>query len=113
MRTIVWFRGKDLRFSDYAPRRDAAAAGAMGPDRYVETVNPNVCVYNRSGGLISQAGQASWTGFSAVNGDAVLLQVVLPKREFDEAGVIAEIERIQEQNYAARVPAQERKADLA
>jgi SRSO17 transposase len=30
-----------------------------------------------------------------------LLQVVLPKREFDEAGVIAEIERIQQQNYAA------------
>ena len=30
-----------------------------------------------------------------------LLQVVLPKREFDEAGVIAEIERIQKQNYAA------------
>lgn len=30
-----------------------------------------------------------------------LLQVVLPKREFDEEGVIAEIERIQQQNYAA------------
>ncbi len=30
-----------------------------------------------------------------------LLQVVLPKREFDEQGVIAEIERIQQQNYAA------------
>jgi len=30
-----------------------------------------------------------------------LLQVVLPKREFDEAGVVAEIERIQRQNYAA------------
>jgi SRSO17 transposase len=30
-----------------------------------------------------------------------LLQVVLPKREFDEVGVIAEIERIQQQNYAA------------
>jgi SRSO17 transposase len=30
-----------------------------------------------------------------------LLQVVLPKREFDEAGVVAEIERIQKQNYAA------------
>jgi SRSO17 transposase len=30
-----------------------------------------------------------------------LLQVVLPKREFDEEGVLAEIERIQRQNYAA------------
>lgn len=30
-----------------------------------------------------------------------LLQVVLPKRVFDEEGVIAEIERIQRQNYAA------------
>ncbi len=30
-----------------------------------------------------------------------LLQVVLPKREFDEADVIAEIERIQQANYAA------------
>lgn len=30
-----------------------------------------------------------------------LLQVVLPKREYDEASVIAEIERIQQQNYAA------------
>lgn len=30
-----------------------------------------------------------------------LLQVVLPKREFDEQGVLAEIERIQQQNYAA------------
>jgi hypothetical protein len=30
-----------------------------------------------------------------------LLQVVLPKREFDEVGVIAEIERFQKQNYAA------------
>lgn len=30
-----------------------------------------------------------------------LLQVVLPKREFDEAGVIAEIERIERQNRAA------------
>lgn len=29
-----------------------------------------------------------------------LLQVVLPKREFDEASIIAEIERIQRQNYA-------------
>jgi SRSO17 transposase len=30
-----------------------------------------------------------------------LLQVVLPKREFDEAAMIAEIERIQQTNYAA------------
>src|SRR5713101_8498214 len=30
-----------------------------------------------------------------------LRQVALPKREFDEAGIIAEIERIQKQNYAA------------
>ena len=31
MRTIVWFRGKDLRISDHAPLRDAAAAGEVIP----------------------------------------------------------------------------------
>lgn len=31
MRTIVWFRGKDLRVSDHAPLRDAAASGEVVP----------------------------------------------------------------------------------
>jgi deoxyribodipyrimidine photo-lyase len=31
MRTIVWFRGKDLRISDHAPLRDAVAAGEAIP----------------------------------------------------------------------------------
>ena len=31
MRTIVWFRGKDLRLSDHAPLRDAADAGEVIP----------------------------------------------------------------------------------
>jgi deoxyribodipyrimidine photo-lyase len=31
MRTIVWFRGKDLRIADHAPLRDAAAAGELIP----------------------------------------------------------------------------------
>jgi deoxyribodipyrimidine photo-lyase len=31
MRTIVWFRGKDLRISDHAPLRDALAAGEVIP----------------------------------------------------------------------------------
>jgi len=31
MRTIVWFRGKDLRVSDHAPLRDAAASGEVIP----------------------------------------------------------------------------------
>jgi deoxyribodipyrimidine photo-lyase len=30
-RTIVWFRGKDLRISDHAPLRDAVDAGAVIP----------------------------------------------------------------------------------
>jgi deoxyribodipyrimidine photolyase len=30
-RTIVWFRGKDLRISDHAPLRDALAAGDVIP----------------------------------------------------------------------------------
>ena len=30
-RTIVWFRGKDLRISDHAPLRDAAEAGEVIP----------------------------------------------------------------------------------
>ena len=30
-RTIVWFRGKDLRISDHAPLRDAVAAGEVIP----------------------------------------------------------------------------------
>ncbi len=37
-----------------------------------------------------------------------LLQVVLPKREFDEAAVIAEIERMQHANYAAYRPHRKR-----
>ena len=31
MRTIVWFRGKDLRVADHAPLRDAARAGEVIP----------------------------------------------------------------------------------
>ena len=31
MRTIVWFRGKDLRISDHAPLRDAAKRGEVIP----------------------------------------------------------------------------------
>ena len=31
MRTIVWFRGKDLRLDDHAPLRDAIAAGPVIP----------------------------------------------------------------------------------
>jgi deoxyribodipyrimidine photolyase len=31
MRTLVWFRGKDLRVADHAPLRDAAAAGEVVP----------------------------------------------------------------------------------
>jgi deoxyribodipyrimidine photo-lyase len=31
MRTIVWFRGKDLRLADHAPLRSAAAAGEVVP----------------------------------------------------------------------------------
>jgi deoxyribodipyrimidine photo-lyase len=31
MRTLVWFRGKDLRLADHAPLRDAAAAGEVVP----------------------------------------------------------------------------------
>ncbi len=31
MRTVVWFRGKDLRLSDHEPLRDAAGAGAVIP----------------------------------------------------------------------------------
>ena len=31
MRTIVWFRGKDLRVSDHAPLRDAVARGEVVP----------------------------------------------------------------------------------
>ena len=31
MRTLVWFRGKDLRVADHAPLRDAAAAGELIP----------------------------------------------------------------------------------
>ena len=31
MRTLVWFRGKDLRVSDHAPLRDAIAAGEVVP----------------------------------------------------------------------------------
>ena len=49
------------------------ATGAIGPDRYIETVNTRVGVYNRSGGLISQASQSSWTGISAANGDAAVM----------------------------------------
>ncbi len=48
------------------------AVGAIGPDRYIEIVNTSIGVYNRSGGLISQASQASWTGISAASGDAVV-----------------------------------------
>src|SRR5512144_1053673 len=29
MRTLVWFRGKDLRVADHAPLREAAAAGEV------------------------------------------------------------------------------------
>ena len=31
MRTLVWFRGKDLRISDHAPLREAAASGEVVP----------------------------------------------------------------------------------
>lgn len=31
MRTLVWFRGKDLRIADHAPLRDAAAKGEVVP----------------------------------------------------------------------------------
>jgi deoxyribodipyrimidine photo-lyase len=31
MRTLVWFRGKDLRISDHAPLAEAAAAGEVAP----------------------------------------------------------------------------------
>ena len=31
MRTLVWYRGKDLRVADHAPLRDAAAAGEVIP----------------------------------------------------------------------------------
>ncbi|HLN58961.1 MAG TPA: deoxyribodipyrimidine photo-lyase [Thermoanaerobaculia bacterium] len=31
MRTLVWFRGKDLRVADHAPLRDAAEAGEVIP----------------------------------------------------------------------------------
>jgi deoxyribodipyrimidine photo-lyase len=31
MRTLVWYRGKDLRVADHAPLRDAAAAGEVVP----------------------------------------------------------------------------------
>jgi deoxyribodipyrimidine photo-lyase len=31
MRTLVWFRGKDLRIGDHAPLRDAVAAGEVVP----------------------------------------------------------------------------------
>src|SRR5690242_1802464 len=31
MRTIVWFRGKDLRVSDHAPLHDAVATGEVVP----------------------------------------------------------------------------------
>ena len=31
MRTIVWFRGKDLRISDHAPLRNAVSKGEVLP----------------------------------------------------------------------------------
>ena len=31
MRTLVWFRGKDLRVADHAPLREAAASGEVIP----------------------------------------------------------------------------------
>jgi deoxyribodipyrimidine photo-lyase len=31
MRTLVWFRGKDLRIADHAPLRDALASGEIVP----------------------------------------------------------------------------------
>ena len=31
MRTLVWFRGKDLRLSDHGPLREALAAGEVIP----------------------------------------------------------------------------------
>src|SRR5262245_50185353 len=31
MRTLVWFRGKDLRLADHAPLRDAAERGDVVP----------------------------------------------------------------------------------
>jgi len=49
------------------------STGAIGPDRYIEVVNSSVAVYNRSGGLISSATQANWTGISSAGGDGVIM----------------------------------------
>ena len=39
------------------------ATGAIGPAEYINVVNVSVGVYNRSGSLLSQNDQATWTGF--------------------------------------------------
>lgn len=48
MRTIVWFRGKDLRLDDHAPLRDAIAAGPVIP---LFVVDPYFFAPERAAGL--------------------------------------------------------------
>lgn len=53
--------------TNYSP---SDATGAVGPTEYIELVNVSVGVYDRSGNLLSQGSQASWTGNAHANGDA-------------------------------------------
>jgi hypothetical protein len=49
------------------------ANGAIGPDRYIETVNTTIGVYNRNGALTSLSTQAAWSGDADSHGDAVVM----------------------------------------
>ncbi len=48
------------------------ANGAIGPTEYIELVNVSIGVYSRTGGLLSQNSQATWTGNAHANGDAAI-----------------------------------------
>src|SRR5438128_4225380 len=48
------------------------ANGAIGPNSYIEIINQNIGIYNRTGGLIVSATLSSLTGHSAVSDPMVL-----------------------------------------
>jgi len=49
------------------------ATGAIGPTEYINVVNVSMGVYSRSGTLLSENDQATWTGFPFAAGDGEVM----------------------------------------
>jgi len=59
-----------LAAGNYSP---SDANGAIGPNSYIEMVNTEIGVYDRSGNLLSSNSEAGLTGFAAAAGDGEVI----------------------------------------